>query len=138
MLALQRRSGAASAFLIFCCNSLAVCGAGAADGGVADAVSGRLLCEALDASAMLRPSFGHNFINTWVTRASANGSGTVFGCPYADAAGWRACYGRNSARQNLLCVRRGGLGGLCGCAFPDADSSLLLQYVPRARTSRTE
>jgi hypothetical protein len=81
--------------------------AGTADSGVADAVGGRLLCEALDVSALLQPSFGHNFANTWVTRtpSSANGSGTVFGCEYADAAGWRACLGRNSARQNLLYVR---------------------------------
>ncbi len=72
----------------------------------ADAAAGRLMCEALAATTALQPTFGHNFVNTWVTRPQ-DAPGTVFGCVYNDAAEWRACNANNSAKM----VRVGMAGG---------------------------
>lgn len=71
----------------------------------ADAAAGNMLCEVLHGTAATLPTFGHSLGNTWET-APASQNGTIDGCAFNDAAGWRACIGANVAKQAALIAAR--------------------------------
>ena len=68
-----------------------------------DAVAGRMLCEVLAATEQVQPTFGHELGNTWLTNP---GNGSLDGCDFANPQQWRACIGRNVAKQSAMIVVR--------------------------------
>ena len=72
---------------------------------LADAIAGKMLCEVLHATTVVQPTFGHSLGNTWET-APPSQAGTIDGCNFTTAAGWRACIGRNVGRQAALLTAR--------------------------------
>eukprot|EP00937_MAST-01D_sp_MAST-1D-sp2_P005819 g5819.t1 len=70
-----------------------------------DARAGRMLCEVLAGTAATQPTFGHSLGNTWET-APASQRGSIDGCAFANASGWRRCIGANVAQQAALIQAR--------------------------------
>ena len=82
---------------------------------LADAIAGKMLCEILHSTTLVQPTFGHSLGNTWET-APPSQAGTIDGCSFTTAAGWRSCIGRNVGRQAaLLRVRLGSEHALREC-----------------------
>ena len=71
-----------------------------------DAIEGRMLCEVIQATEIIQPTFGHSLGNTWLTRSPATGTGSIDGCQFSSAQEWRECVGANVAKlANLLVAR---------------------------------
>jgi hypothetical protein len=64
-----------------------------------------MLCEVLHATAAVRPTFGLELGNTWLTAPTPT-RGSIGACRFGNASGWRACVGANVARQRALLAAR--------------------------------
>lgn len=70
-----------------------------------DAAQGRMLCEVLHGTAVAQPTFGHSLGNTWETCPPSQ-HGSIDGCNFTTAEGWRKCIGANVGKQAALLSAR--------------------------------
>ena len=70
-----------------------------------DAAQGKMLCEVLHGTTIAQPTFGHSLGNTWET-CPASQRGSIDGCNFTTADGWRKCIGANVGKQAALLTAR--------------------------------
>jgi hypothetical protein len=70
-----------------------------------DAAQGKMLCEVLHGTTIAQPTFGHSLGNTWET-CPASQRGSIDGCNFTTADGWRKCIGANVGKQAALLTVR--------------------------------